>query len=178
MASRAPADHPAEVLDRVVGHGVMIATPDKPTRRPSRSHRALIQARLRSRPPRRRWTRQNLTLPDRLGRIAWVLSGATVILQRARSAECDHLVRVLRAARATLDATTDTLHSRTLAGVPAALPERLDDWLHEVNNPLTVIAGWASMLSPTTDAARYTRAIEAIDLNTKRLTELLGHPPV
>ena len=52
------------------------------------------------------------------------------------------------------------------------------DWLHELNNPLTVIAGWASMLSPTTDAARYTRAIEAIDLGTKRLMELLGRPPV
>src|SRR5262245_19615195 len=165
MASRAPADHPAEVLDRVMGHGVVIATPDRLTRGPSRSHSAPSQTRLRSRPPRRRRTRQDLTLPDRLGRIAWVLSGATVILQQASSAERDHLVRVLRAARATLDAATDTLHGRTLAGVPPA-PERLHDWLHDLGNHLAVIAGWASMLSPTTDAARYTRAIEAIDLNT------------
>ena len=152
-------------------------TPDNLARRPLVLRGFQSRARSGSRTPRRSRTHRDFPSADRLTHIARVLARVIVIFQQLRSAERDHLVSIARAARATLHTTTQTLRSRSRDGVPL-VPERLNAWFHEIGGPLTVVAGWAVMLSPSIDTARHTLAIEAIELNARRLTELLGQPPI
>ena len=102
------------------------------------------------------------------------LMASAQAIEQTSSADRDRLVALLHQARAVLSTAAAKVAWPAGGTTPAALAA----WLHDLRSSVTAIMGWAKMLELPGDPVIQARAVEAIDRNTKLLTELLGNPPV
>ena len=175
-----PTEHPMEVLDRLLGHGVVVSVSETETGQHPQSDSEAAQPSSRilraRRSRRRRRTPPGQWALDWLGRATQGLAMVSTLLREAPYPERDRLLAAVRGVESALGAATNALRARLGDGVSPA-SKRLHAWLHDLGGPLTVIIGWARMLSQTEAGLPHTRAVVAIERNSKQLIELLGQLP-